>query len=303
MTKIVDTLGPKSRSVEVTSACLKARMPGFSKCMGNVYLCPYNLCMHALLLVRFLVRDRKEVECCLLYCCCLCQVMMDTFGAKMHADGQVVLTPNWGKEASSQILPINLDGLAMSMTKGDTIFIGHYLFTGSETTSDVICTIENLTTLAGSLFTLHASQIHVDLPTLSDKDNEGVKHKIDYLSLSYTRHAEDNLVIDLPPKKVSMTTRVVDSMTDNLRPTRAEATNVANAILDGSDAILLGAETLCGLYPVETISTIGKICAEVEKVFNQDLYFKKTVKYVGEPMIHLESIASSEVRAAIKVNE
>ncbi|KAH1249921.1 Pyruvate kinase 2, cytosolic [Glycine max] len=180
MTKIVDTLGPKSRSVEVTSACLKARMPGFSKCMGNVYLCPYNLCMHALLLVRFLVRDRKEVECCLLYCCCLCQVMMDTFGAKMHvvnksekvADGQVVLTPNWGKEASSQILPINLDGLAMSMTKGDTIFIGHYLFTGSETTSDVICTIENLTTLAGSLFTLHASQIHVDLPTLSDKDNE-----------------------------------------------------------------------------------------------------------------------------------
>ncbi|GJT20503.1 pyruvate kinase 1, cytosolic, partial [Tanacetum coccineum] len=38
-----------------------------------------------------------------------------------------------------------------------------------------------------------------------------------------------------------------------------------------------------------------------DKVFNQDLYFKKTVKYVGEPMTHLESIASSAVRAAIKV--
>jgi pyruvate kinase len=127
-----------------------------------------------------------------------------------------------------------------------------------------------------------------------------------------------NLGIDLPPEKVflfqksalhkcnmagkpAVVTRVVDSMTDNLRPTRAEATDVANAVLDGSDAILLGAETLRGLYPVETISIVGKICAEAEKVFNQDLYFKRTVKHVGEPMTHLESIASSAVRAAIKV--
>jgi pyruvate kinase len=127
-----------------------------------------------------------------------------------------------------------------------------------------------------------------------------------------------NLGIDLPPEKVflfqkaalykcnmagkpAVVTRVVDSMTDNLRPTRAEATDVANAVLDGSDAILLGAETLRGLYPVETITTVGRICAEAEKVFNQDLYFKKTAKFVGEPMTHLESIASSAVRAAINV--
>nr|POE81406.1 pyruvate kinase 1, cytosolic [Quercus suber] len=101
--------------------------------------------------------------------------------------------------------------------------------------------------------------------------------------------------------KPAVVTRVVDSMTDNLRPTRAEATDVANAVLDGSDAILLGAETLRGLYPVETISIVGKISAEAEKVFNHDLYYKNTVKYVGEPMTHLESIASSAVRAAIKV--
>uniref|UniRef100_A0A8R7VEM9 Pyruvate kinase n=1 Tax=Triticum urartu TaxID=4572 RepID=A0A8R7VEM9_TRIUA len=89
-------------------------------------------------------------------------------------------------------------------------------------------------------------------------------------------------------------------MTDNLRPSRVEATDVAHAVLDGSDAILLSAETLRGLYPVETMSTVGRICAEAE-VFNQDLYFKRTMKYVGEPMTHLESIASSAVRAAIKV--
>ncbi|XLR31704.1 hypothetical protein S83_059604, partial [Arachis hypogaea] len=130
----------------------------------------------------------------------------------------------------------------------------------------------------------------------------GVKNKIDFLSLSYTRHAEDvrqglshfdeilreadgiilsrgNLGIYLPPEKVflfrksalykcnmagkpTVLTLVVDSMTDNLRPTRAEATDVANAVLDGSDAILLGAETLRGLYPIETISTFGRICSE-----------------------------------------
>ncbi|CAH9071732.1 unnamed protein product [Cuscuta epithymum] len=101
--------------------------------------------------------------------------------------------------------------------------------------------------------------------------------------------------------KPAVITRVVDSMTDNLRPTRAEATDVANAVLDGTDAILLGAETLRGLYPVECISIVGKICAESEKVFNQDMYFKKTVRFVGEPMTHLESIASTAVRAAIKV--
>ncbi|XP_049381463.1 pyruvate kinase 1, cytosolic-like [Solanum stenotomum] len=73
------------------------------------------------------------------------------------------------------------------------------------------------------------------------------------------------------------------------------------SFIPGSDPILLGAETLRGLYPIETISTVGKICAEAEKVYNQDVYFKSAVKCVGEPMTHLESIASSAVRAAIKV--
>ncbi|WOL07049.1 hypothetical protein Cni_G15785 [Canna indica] len=90
---------------------------------------------------------------------------------------------------------------------GDTIFIGQYLFTGSETTSvwlevaelkgeDVVCTIKNSATLAGSLFTLHISHIRIDLPTLTEADKNvistwGVRNKIDFLSLSYTRHAED----------------------------------------------------------------------------------------------------------------
>ncbi|KAK6140048.1 hypothetical protein DH2020_026183 [Rehmannia glutinosa] len=380
LTKIVGTLGPRSRSVEVISECLKTGMSvaRFDFSWGDA---EYH--QETLENLKTAIKGTKK----------LCAVMLDTVGAELQvvnknekaitlkADDNVILTPDQGQEASSEILPINFAGLAKAVKKGDTIFMGQYLFTGSETTSvwlevnevkgnDVVCTVKNSATLAGSLFTLHASQIQIDLPTLSDTDKQaisswGVKNKIDFLSLSYTRHAEDvrqardflsklgdlsqtqifakienveglthfdeilqeadgiilsrgNLGIDLPPEKgvlfqksavykcnmagkPAVVTRVVDSMTDNLRPTRAEATDVANAVLDGCDAILLGAETLRGLYPVETISTVGKICAEAEKVFNQDQYFKRTVKFVGEPMTHLESIASSAVRAAIKV--
>ncbi|KAL5231655.1 hypothetical protein ABZP36_030431 [Zizania latifolia] len=70
-------------------------------------------------------------------------------------------------------------------------------------------------------------------------------------------------------------TRVVDNMIDNLRPTRAEATDVANAVLDGTDGILLGAETVRGPYPVDVVSTVGRICAEVR--------FFSTFNSVTEP--------------------
>ncbi|KAH0714307.1 hypothetical protein KY284_007212 [Solanum tuberosum] len=406
MMKIVGTLGPKSRSVEIISSCLELGMPGMwhnLTFMGRCRISPRDIGKS---------KDRrqkiKEALCCKLGCSCYSyQVMLDTGGPELQvvnksehpislqADSLVVLTPDQDKEVTPNQLPINFSGLSKSVKKGDTIFIGQYSFTGSETTSvwlgpstpshntqrhqnnvtevkgeDVVCFIKSSATLAGPLYTLHISQIRIELPTLTDKDTKvisswAVRNKIDILSLSYTQNAEDvrhareclsklgdlnqtqifakienmegmghfdeilveadviilsrgNLGIDLPPEKVflfqkaavhrcnmagkpAVVTRVVDSMTDNLRPTRAEATDVANAVLDGSDAILLGAETLRGLYPIETISTVGKICAEAEKVYNQDVYFKSAVKCVGEPMTHLESIASSAVRAAIKV--
>ncbi|XP_041998755.1 pyruvate kinase 2, cytosolic-like isoform X2 [Salvia splendens] len=380
MTKIVGTLGPNSRSVEVISGCLKA---GMSVARFDFSFGDAKFHQDTLENLSMAIKATQK----------LCGVMLDTLGPELllvnksehpialKEDSFVILTPDQDKQASSDLLPINFSGLSKAVKKGDDIFIGQYLFTGNETTSvwmevsevkgeDVVCLIKNSATLAGPLYTLHVAGIHIDLPTLTDKDKEvistwGVRNKIDFLSLSYARRAEDvrhareflsglgdlsqtqifakienvegldnfdeilqeadgiilargNLGIDLPPEKVflyqkeaiykcnvagkpAVVTRVVDSMTDNLRPTRAEATDVANAVLDGTDAILLGAETLRGLYPVETISTVGKICAEAEKAYHQDLYFKKAVKHVGEPMSHLESIASSAVRAAIKV--
>lgn len=230
--------------------------------------------------------------------------------------------------------------LPQKVKKGDRIFLADgtlELKVKELTSTDIICRIMRggkLTSNKG----INIPNISMDISSLTEKDYQdilfGIKNKVDFIGLSFTRNAEDvlgarkflkengaedisliakiekkeavnnlkeiieasdgimiargDLGVEIPLENVPLVqkdiikkcnfvgkpvitaTQMLMSMVGSPRPTRAEVTDVANAILDGTDAIMLSEETAVGNYPVEAVETMNKIALRVEKAIDYE---------------------------------
>jgi len=101
-------------------------------------------------------------------------------------------------------------------------------------------------------------------------------------------------------KPIITATQMLRSMADSPRPTRAEASDVANAVLDGTDAVMLSEETAIGNYPIQAVQFMNRIITETEKKYPSDQYLKMMPeKEISDSVAYAACVLADHLDAAV----
>ncbi|GFR44064.1 hypothetical protein Agub_g5224, partial [Astrephomene gubernaculifera] len=373
-TKVVCTLGPKSRSVEVLEELLRA---GMSVARFNFSHGSHDYHQETLDNLRQAMNNTKV----------MCAAMLDTKGPEIRTgtlkDGkpvqltagqEVTITTDYSIAGDEKTIAMSYKKLAQDVKPGSQILCADGSIVLEVISTDpangtVRARCMN-TAMLGERKNVNLPGVVVDLPTLTDKDvddilNWAIPNDIDFIAASFVRKGSDldtirqvlgergrfikiiskvenqegiqnfdeilagtdavmvargDLGMEIPTEKIFLAqkmmiqkcnyagkpvitaTQMLESMIKNPRPTRAEATDVANAVLDGTDCVMLSGETAAGNFPVEAVKVMTKICREAEASLDYYAMFKNILKQAPMPMSPLESLASSAVRTAHKVH-
>ena len=203
------------------------------------------------------------------------------------ADFNLKFLSNYDKETIKFATLMKADYLALSHVKNDldVLDVNDLLIELNDDHMQIISKIENKTAIDEINGILKVSD-----GVMIARGDLGIEMELEKIPSIQKKIA----TLAMENEKICIiATEMLSSMQENQRPTRAEVSDVANSVLDGTDAIMLSSETAIGKYPVETVKVANKIIDEIEKEIDYNnllLEFNRSENQIVEDVIAYSAV-------------